>query len=48
MELLTKVANLVKIDADVLLIHAEDQLMSDETLKIMSEQMIDIYERMEK
>ncbi|MBR0138319.1 MAG: PTS lactose/cellobiose transporter subunit IIA [Erysipelotrichaceae bacterium] len=48
MELLTKVANQEKIDVDVLLIHAEDQLMSAETLKIMAEQMIDIYEAISK
>ncbi|MBQ1826573.1 MAG: PTS lactose/cellobiose transporter subunit IIA, partial [Erysipelotrichaceae bacterium] len=29
-------------------VHAEDQLMSAETLKIMAEQMIDIYEAMKK
>ena len=48
MELLTKVANQEKIDIDLLLMHAEDQLMSAETLKILAEQMIDIYEAMNK
>ena len=48
MELLTKIANNEKVEVDVLLVHAEDQLMSAETLKIMAEQMIDIYEAMKK
>ena len=48
MDMLTKEANGELGETGVLLVHAEDQLMSAETFKIMSEELIDIYKRLDK
>ncbi|MCI1859541.1 MAG: PTS lactose/cellobiose transporter subunit IIA [Sporolactobacillus sp.] len=37
-----------KIAINLLLIHAEDQLMSVETVKILSEELIELYEKISK
>lgn len=34
-----------KVDASLLLIHAEDQMMSTETIKILALEFIDLYEK---
>lgn len=46
MDMLTKEANGELGETGVLLVHAEDQLMSAETFKIMSEELIAIYKRL--
>ena len=43
-EILTKSANGESIVMDLLLTHAEDQMMSAETYKMMAEEIIDLYE----
>jgi PTS system cellobiose-specific IIA component len=43
MEVLTMQSNGEDIPFDLLLVHAEDQMMSAETTKIMAEEMIDLY-----
>jgi len=43
-ELLTEFANGVKIEADVLLVHAECQMMSAEDFKVIAEEVIDFVE----
>ena len=45
-ELVTKEANGDKVDVVLLLVHAEDQLMSAETFKILANEFIDLYEKM--
>lgn len=44
-ELLTEIANGVKIEPHLLLIHAEDLLMSAETFSIMAKKFIALYNR---
>jgi len=43
MEVLTMQANGEVLPFDLLLVHAEDQLMSAETIKIMAEEVIGLY-----
>ena len=45
-ELIQKEANGEMPTIGLLLIHAEDQLMSAESFKILSEEFIDLYERL--
>lgn len=42
-ELLTKEANGQKADVDLLLVHAEDQLMSAETFGILADEWVELY-----
>lgn len=42
--LIQKEANNEKIDFSLILMHAEDQLMSAETFKILAQQFIDLYQ----
>ncbi len=44
-QLITKEAKGEKLEAGVLLIHAEDQLMSAESFSILSREFIDLYKR---
>lgn len=44
-ELLTRMANGEVLDIDLLLIHAEDQLMSTELFRTLSREFIDLYKR---
>ncbi|HSL85957.1 MAG TPA: PTS lactose/cellobiose transporter subunit IIA [Bacteroidales bacterium] len=44
--LLSQEASGDKVKVDLLLIHAEDQMMSAETFKIMAGEMIEIYSRL--
>ena len=37
-----------KVKVDLLLVHAEDQMMSAETFKIMASQFIDLYKNLQK
>lgn len=46
MEMLTRQANGEATPLDILLIHAEDQMMSAETFKIIAEEFIDLYKRL--
>lgn len=43
MKLLTKQANNEKLEFDLLLVHAEDQMMSAESFKIIAEEIIELY-----
>lgn len=43
MKLLTDAANGIETNIDILLLHAEDQLMSTETIKLMALEIIDLY-----
>ena len=45
-KLVTQEANGDKVDVVLLLVHAEDQLMSAETFKILANEFIDLYEKM--
>ncbi len=47
-KLLTQEASGDKVQIDLLLVHAEDQMMSAETFRIMAKEMIEIYRRLEK
>jgi len=44
MELLTEYASGEKVIPDLLLMHAEDQIMSAENIKLMAEELINLYE----
>ncbi|MBF0709945.1 MULTISPECIES: PTS lactose/cellobiose transporter subunit IIA [unclassified Gemella] len=44
-KLLTRTANGEELDMDLLLIHAEDQLMSTELFRTLSREFIDLYKR---
>lgn len=44
-QLLAKEASGEKLDAGVILIHAEDQLMSAEAFSILADEFIDLYHR---
>lgn len=46
--LLEKEAGEDKVKVDLLLVHAEDQMMSAETFKIMASQFIDLYKMLQK
>ena len=46
MEVLTMQANGDVMPFDLLLVHAEDQMMSAETLKIMADEMIQLYQNL--
>lgn len=47
-ELIQKEATGEKTDVSLILIHAEDQLMSAEGFKIIAEELIDVYKNMKK
>ncbi len=42
-ELIAKEANGEKTDVSLLLLHAEDQFMSSETIKIVAQELIEVY-----
>lgn len=42
-ELIAKEANGKKTDVSLLLLHAEDQFMSSETIKIVAQELIEVY-----
>ena len=44
-KLVTQEANGDKVEVVLLLVHAEDQLMSAETFKILANEFIDLYEK---
>lgn len=46
-DLITKEANQETIDLKLLLMHAEDQLMSAEGFKYIAQEFIDVYHRFE-
>lgn len=46
--LIQKEANNETVEVKLILLHAEDQLMSAESLKIVAEELIDVYERFTK
>lgn len=46
MEMLTRQANGDMPPLDILLIHAEDQMMSAENFRIIAEEFIDLYKRL--
>lgn len=46
-ELITKEANNEQVDIKLLLMHAEDQLMSAEGFKYIAQEFIEVYERFE-
>jgi PTS system cellobiose-specific IIA component len=45
-ELIQKLANGETIEFNILLLHAEDQMMSAETIKIMAEEFIELYKKL--
>lgn len=45
-KLITQEANGDKVDVVLLLVHAEDQLMSAEAFKILANEFIDVYKKM--
>ncbi|MFV0479044.1 MAG: PTS lactose/cellobiose transporter subunit IIA [Anaerorhabdus sp.] len=47
-ELIQKEANGEDVKVNLLLLHAEDQLMTAETVYIMAEEIIELYERQHK
>jgi len=47
-ELLTKMANGEELVMDILMVHAEDQMMATETYKMFAEEIISLYQRLEK
>ena len=47
-KLLAQEASGEKVPVDLLLLHAEDQMMSAETFRIMAKEMIEMYKRLEK
>ncbi|MFV0379447.1 MAG: PTS lactose/cellobiose transporter subunit IIA [Anaerorhabdus sp.] len=47
-ELIQSEASGEKVEIGLLLMHAEDQLMSAETIKLMAEEMIDLYKLVKK
>lgn len=47
-KLITKEASGNQLEFSLLLVHAEDQFMSAETFKILSEEFIDLYKHMEQ
>lgn len=46
-ELIQKVASGEKIEFNLILLHAEDQMMSAESMKIMAEEFIELYKKLE-
>lgn len=48
MDLIQKEASGEECKIGLLLMHAEDQLMNAETIKIMAEEMIELYEKISK
>lgn len=46
-KLLAQEASGDKVQVDLLLLHAEDQMMSAETFRIMAKEMIEIYKRLQ-
>ncbi len=44
--LLTQEASGDKVKVDLLLVHAEDQMMSAETFRIMAKEIIDIHKKL--
>lgn len=48
MDVLTRFANQENIPFDLLLVHAEDQMMSAETIKIVAEEFISLYKNSSK
>lgn len=47
-ELISRMASGEKIEFHLLLVHAEDQMMNAEVIKIMAEQIVDLSERLAK
>lgn len=47
-ELIQQEASGNKVEFQLLLMHAEDQLMSAEAFKIIATELVDLYERLEK
>ncbi|WP_130805915.1 PTS lactose/cellobiose transporter subunit IIA [Senegalia massiliensis] len=47
-KLIQKEASDEKIEFSLILVHAEDQMMSAEAFKILSEEFIDVYKRIEE
>jgi len=47
-QLIQKFAGGEQVGADILLIHAEDQVMSAEVLKLMAVEFIELYEKLNK
>ena len=45
-DLIQKQANGEKVDVQLLLLHAEDQLMSAEAFKIIATEFVDLYEKL--
>ncbi len=48
MDMIQKEASGEKVETGLLLMHAEDQLMAAETIKIMAEEIIALYEKLAK
>lgn len=46
-KLLSQEASGNKVQVDLLLLHAEDQMMSAETFRIMAKEMIEIYKKLD-
>lgn len=46
--LIQRVAAGEKIEVQILLVHAEDQMMNAEMMKIMAEQIVDLNERLQR
>lgn len=47
-ELLTKTANAEEVPINLLLMHAEDQLIAADTFSIMAKEIIELYEKLNK
>ena len=47
-KIITNEAKGIKTDINLLLMHAEDQLMSAETLRIIAAEFVDVYEEMQE
>jgi cellobiose PTS system EIIA component len=47
-KLIQQEANGEKAEINLLLLHAEDQMMSTETVKIMAEEFIEVYKKLEE
>lgn len=45
-EMLAEAANQTEEAANLILVHAEDQMMAAETIKLMAEEMIELYRRL--
>lgn len=47
-DLITKEANKERVDLKLMLMHAEDQLMSAEGFKVIAQEFIDVYKRFQE